>query len=54
MRDRRRYLYWLFEAKKRYGLSVLNGRASMSDNAQCWNWNLSSSVSGFALAKSVG
>jgi REP element-mobilizing transposase RayT len=23
-RDRRRYLYWLFEAKKRYGLSVLN------------------------------
>jgi len=24
MRDRRRYLYWLFEAKKRYGLSVLN------------------------------
>jgi putative transposase len=23
-RDRRRYLQWLFEAKKRYGLSVLN------------------------------
>jgi putative transposase len=23
-RDRRRYLHWLFEAKKRYGLSVLN------------------------------
>jgi putative transposase len=23
-RDRRRYLYWLFEAKKRFGLSVLN------------------------------
>jgi hypothetical protein len=22
-RDRRRYLYWLFEAKKRFGLSVL-------------------------------
>jgi REP element-mobilizing transposase RayT len=24
MRDRRRYLHWLFEAKKRFGLSVLN------------------------------
>src|SRR5262245_38620841 len=24
MRDRRRYLQWLFEAKKRFGLSVLN------------------------------
>lgn len=24
VRDRRRYLQWLFEAKKRYGLSVLN------------------------------
>jgi putative transposase len=24
MRDRCRYLHWLFEAKKRYGLSVLN------------------------------
>jgi REP-associated tyrosine transposase len=23
-RDRRRYLHWLFEAKKRFGLSVLN------------------------------
>ena len=23
-RDRRRYLYWVFEAKKRFGLSVLN------------------------------
>jgi putative transposase len=23
-RDRRRYLQWLFEAKKRYGLTVLN------------------------------
>lgn len=23
-RDRRRYLYWLFEARKRYGLKVLN------------------------------
>jgi len=23
-RDRRRYLRWLFEARKRYGLSVLN------------------------------
>ena len=23
-RDRRRYLQWLFEARKRYGLSVLN------------------------------
>jgi len=23
-RDRRRYLRWLFEAKKRFGLSVLN------------------------------
>jgi len=23
-RDRRRYLYWIFEAKKRFGLSVLN------------------------------
>jgi REP element-mobilizing transposase RayT len=23
-RDRRRYLYWLFEAKKRFGLSVLD------------------------------
>ncbi len=25
-RDRRRYLHWLFEAKKRFGLSVLNYR----------------------------
>ena len=24
MRDRRRYLHWLFEAKKRFGPSVLN------------------------------
>jgi hypothetical protein len=24
MRDRRRYLHWVFEAKKRFGLSVLN------------------------------
>jgi hypothetical protein len=24
MRDRRRYLHWVFEAKKRLGLSVLN------------------------------
>jgi hypothetical protein len=24
MRDRRRYLHWIFEAKKRFGLSVLN------------------------------
>jgi len=24
MRDRRRYLHWVFEAKKRYGLSVLD------------------------------
>ena len=24
MRDRRCYLHWLFEAKKRFGLSVLN------------------------------
>jgi len=24
MRDRRRYLHWAFEAKKRFGLSVLN------------------------------
>ena len=24
MRDRRRYLHWRFEAKKRFGLSVLN------------------------------
>ena len=24
MRDRRRYLYWLFEAKRRYGLRVLD------------------------------
>jgi REP-associated tyrosine transposase len=24
MRDRRRYVRWLFEAKKRFGLSVLN------------------------------
>ncbi len=24
MRDRRRYLRWVFEAKKRYGLSVLD------------------------------
>ena len=24
MRDRRRYLHWLFEAKKRFGLCVLN------------------------------
>jgi putative transposase len=24
MRDRRRYLLWVFEAKKRFGLSVLN------------------------------
>jgi hypothetical protein len=24
MRDRRRYLQWVFEAKKRFGLSVLN------------------------------
>jgi putative transposase len=23
-RDRRRYLHWIFEAKKRFGLSVLN------------------------------
>jgi putative transposase len=23
-RDRRRYLHWVFEAKKRFGLSVLN------------------------------
>ncbi len=23
-RDRRRWLYWLFEAQKRYGLSILN------------------------------
>jgi putative transposase len=23
-RDRRRYLRWIFEAKKRFGLSVLN------------------------------
>jgi hypothetical protein len=24
MRDRRRYLHWVFEAKKRFGVSVLN------------------------------
>ena len=24
VRDRRRYLHWVFEAKKRFGLSVLN------------------------------
>jgi len=24
MRDRRRYLRWVFEARKRFGLSVLN------------------------------
>ncbi len=24
LRDRKRYCYWLFEAKKRYGLSILN------------------------------
>ena len=24
MRDRRRYLHWLFEAKKRFSLSVIN------------------------------
>ena len=27
-RDRRRYLQWLFEARKRYGLSVLNYMAT--------------------------
>jgi hypothetical protein len=26
-RDRRRYLHWVFEAKKRFGLSVLNYRS---------------------------
>jgi putative transposase len=27
-RDRRRYLHWVFEAKKRFGLSVLNYRVT--------------------------
>ena len=27
-RDRRRYPYWVFEAKKRYGLSVLDYRVT--------------------------
>jgi len=34
-RDRRRYLRWVFEAKKRFGLSVLGrekrGRTNLSD-----------------------
>jgi hypothetical protein len=30
MRDRRRYLHWLFEAKKRFGLSVV-----ASDSRSC-------------------
>jgi REP-associated tyrosine transposase len=28
MRDRRRYLHWLFEAKKRFGLSLLDYETS--------------------------
>ncbi len=29
-RDRRRYLHWVFEAKKRFGLSVLNYVAKLT------------------------
>jgi putative transposase len=28
VRDRRRYLHWLFEAKRRFGLCVLNYRVT--------------------------
>jgi hypothetical protein len=46
MRDRRRYLHWVFEAKKRFGLSVLDlqrmpcsfkvqGQIDVVDQSQC-------------------
>jgi putative transposase len=34
-RDRQRYLNWLFEAKKRYGLCVLDYMVT-SNHVHCW------------------
>jgi hypothetical protein len=39
-RDRRRYLHWVFEAKKRFGLSVLNYMADLSGRNQAQSFTL--------------
>jgi putative transposase len=38
-RDRRRYLRWLFEAKKRYGLCVLNYAVTSNHVGNILSWS---------------
>jgi hypothetical protein len=41
-RDRRRYLHWVFEAKKRFGLAVLNYVVTSNQDAGVARWGRNS------------
>ncbi len=37
-KDRRRWRHWLFEARKRHGLCVLNYTVTSNHVCPCWWW----------------
>ena len=52
VRDRRRWRHWLFEARKRVGLCVLN--YSMLPVTGAWQLNTSGAQGSFAMSSKMG